>query len=677
MTRAEINKTLYRPIRAGKQYESVMPFSDCSSTKLGYGDTQFAINNMAKTAKKYKHHTTELSKKFFANQPLQRLCNNIHNFLFWHFQYAIDGDDQLLRSPACSWVSRKQGIDCKSYSIFASTILLNLGVSHYMRRIKQHSNPHGFTHVYVIVPKDQKNHNLSQGYYVIDGTINSSVEPHFLEKDDVFVKADSKDGLGVPAVFVQTAKTTAETTIPQKRKAWETFVQSLETMERMNPENADLKRLKIRVHQLAMQGRTDVRFSMNGFTVILENERFELWKKPVSQLGNAERNQVIDNIINDAYQQSSAYLEQVNASKKAQTVAVVNAVGNASAALVNVIPGIGQIISVALVAVTALVSMAVMFGYDPCSSRFYRTDYINENLEKKFLPQFKATLDRVEAHFKNGTTVLAADDLNKLLQEIDLGVAHFLHEMQVVTDDCNRSVLQGYVNFVKGIQQAVSTTLEGIKANLDPYFNVAVVEKEASVNARSWFFIVPISRNAVRKKFRFLEVESRDKKKGIYPYASEENFDNWLNNNVSEIKFNYGQAAADNYKREMLPFKEKIKKIRENLNIPVVTRVVLEDELRKQQYDIYLKYDKKYMEGLVKKAKDEAVAYALANKSFWEELKKLRQMRFKDEKNRVENIRRIAFGDARRDFKTEKKKQENVLLLGMIGIGTLVLMNEL
>ena len=189
MTAADINSALHRQVRTGTIYDAFMPPSDCSSKKLGNGDTAFALKHMAKTALKYQHQTRTLTTKFFSGISLLSLCNELHQFLFWHFQYAIDGDKQLLRSPACSWVSRFEGIDCKSYTIFASTVLLNAGVRHYMRRIVQASNPNAFTHVYIVVPKNQTTGSLNSGYYVIDGTINTMQELPFLRKDDLQVGA--------------------------------------------------------------------------------------------------------------------------------------------------------------------------------------------------------------------------------------------------------------------------------------------------------------------------------------------------------------------------------------------------------------------------------------------------------------------------------------------------------
>lgn len=183
-----INSELHRKLKSGKKYEGLIPYSDCSSVKLADGDTKVAIDNMAIWSKKYQHHTAKLSK-LFAKYPLPIMCEKLHTFLYEHFQYKIDGINQNLRSPACSWKSRADGIDCKSYSIFASTVLLNLGVTHYLRRIKQGVTD-GFSHVYVIVPKNQKTNDLKQGYFTIDGTLQQNAEPLFYEKDDILMQSD-------------------------------------------------------------------------------------------------------------------------------------------------------------------------------------------------------------------------------------------------------------------------------------------------------------------------------------------------------------------------------------------------------------------------------------------------------------------------------------------------------
>ncbi|WP_299134583.1 hypothetical protein [uncultured Tenacibaculum sp.] len=189
---------LHRRLKDGKEFNDLMPSSDCSNVQLANGNTKVAIDKMAFWAKKYQHHTKELTSKKFSNLSLSKLCEKTHSFLFSHLQYKIDSYDQLLRSPACSWKSREEGLDCKSYSIFASTILLNAGIKHYLRRVIINEGE-GYSHVYVTVPKNQKTGNLKEGYYVIDGTINTLKEQRVFKSDDVLMLPEKHTQLG----FVQ------------------------------------------------------------------------------------------------------------------------------------------------------------------------------------------------------------------------------------------------------------------------------------------------------------------------------------------------------------------------------------------------------------------------------------------------------------------------------------------
>jgi hypothetical protein len=65
---------------------------------------------------------------------------------------------------------------------------MNLGIKHYIRQIKQPKfNPRQFTHVYVVVPNNQESGKLDQGHSIIDGTIQSNIEPNYTDKKDVFM----------------------------------------------------------------------------------------------------------------------------------------------------------------------------------------------------------------------------------------------------------------------------------------------------------------------------------------------------------------------------------------------------------------------------------------------------------------------------------------------------------
>lgn len=196
---SDFDAMLWRPIKPGKEFDSLMPKSKCQTTYLGDGLTDFSINKMEQWVLDHATQTEQLAK-VLKKQSLKSTCETIHSFLFNHFQYKADDSDQMLRSPACSWYTRKEGIDCKSYSIFASCLLLNMGITHYIRKIKQPGYaPDEFTHVYVIVPIDQTNGTLKKGYYTIDGTIPNMIEPALIGKSDLKMSGNRHYGLNAPS----------------------------------------------------------------------------------------------------------------------------------------------------------------------------------------------------------------------------------------------------------------------------------------------------------------------------------------------------------------------------------------------------------------------------------------------------------------------------------------------
>lgn len=195
MTTEDINNQLYRPLLNGNKFNHLFPDSTCEVRLLAKGNTKIALREMRKWAKKYQSHTVKIAKELFTGDIVSTV-NKIQHFLFNHIQYSIDGENQNLKSPGCTWQTRAIGTDCKSYSIFASSILLNLGISHHLRRVKI-NEPNAFTHVYVAIPLNQKQPKLSvksqfnKDYIIIDGTIQSnSYEQPFLQKDDLYMKAE-------------------------------------------------------------------------------------------------------------------------------------------------------------------------------------------------------------------------------------------------------------------------------------------------------------------------------------------------------------------------------------------------------------------------------------------------------------------------------------------------------
>lgn len=179
------NNWLWRPLRSGNEYEALIPKTNCEFTYKGKGDTFHSVAVMREWVEKYAWQAERLAE-VLEKSTLKQTVLSIHDFLYNHFQYKADLTSQLLRSPACAWTQRADGIDCKSYSIIGSCLLLNMGITHYIRQIKQPGrSADDFTHVYLVVPFDQQTGNLKKGYYVIDGTLPGMEECAKLEYSDL------------------------------------------------------------------------------------------------------------------------------------------------------------------------------------------------------------------------------------------------------------------------------------------------------------------------------------------------------------------------------------------------------------------------------------------------------------------------------------------------------------
>ncbi len=191
-----MDEFLFRKLKPGNQFDSLFPNSTCERVELGQGDTDYSIEKMVEWIHLNQDQTTKVAQ-LLAKSSLQSTCNSFHDFLYWYFQYKADADDQLLRSPACAWKQRYDGIDCKSYSIIASCLLLNEGINHYIRKVG-YTVPGEYTHVYVIVPINQQTNDLNEGYYMIDGTINTMQEPFYVDEKDELIMSLQHFGLKRP-----------------------------------------------------------------------------------------------------------------------------------------------------------------------------------------------------------------------------------------------------------------------------------------------------------------------------------------------------------------------------------------------------------------------------------------------------------------------------------------------
>ena len=207
----EFDTALHRKLKNGIEFNGLFPNVGNSQTNLGVGDTYHSTKKMQEMVQKYYPQCNKIAP-YLKRATLKETTQAIYDFLYNHIQYKQDSALQQLRTPANSWKNRVIGVDCKSYSIFASCILTALNIKHYIRQIKQPNfKPHLYTHVYVVVPFNQQTGNLDSGSYVIDATVKNNREPIYAKKEDLFMS------IPLPHVGLNGAKKKA-TRKPAKKK---------------------------------------------------------------------------------------------------------------------------------------------------------------------------------------------------------------------------------------------------------------------------------------------------------------------------------------------------------------------------------------------------------------------------------------------------------------------------
>lgn len=105
----------------------------------------------------------------FKGKSNKETARNIWNFLKHRIRYQADGSEQIVKAPS-ALIRTKVG-DCKSYAIFTSAVLTNLGIPHKIVYTSYSSNPTP-EHVYI---------QTNDGY-IIDAvwhSFNSEKKPTF------------------------------------------------------------------------------------------------------------------------------------------------------------------------------------------------------------------------------------------------------------------------------------------------------------------------------------------------------------------------------------------------------------------------------------------------------------------------------------------------------------------
>lgn len=128
-----------------------IPDAKNKSFDLGETEYQHTLENMYNIAYMCAYQTQELANHLEA-ESIEQTCKNIFYFIRENIKYEQE-KGELLREPARSWQDRHEGVDCDCYSIFISSILINLNIPHFFR-CTSYSEIGEFEHVYVVVENE-------------------------------------------------------------------------------------------------------------------------------------------------------------------------------------------------------------------------------------------------------------------------------------------------------------------------------------------------------------------------------------------------------------------------------------------------------------------------------------------------------------------------------------------
>ncbi len=641
MSTGDINIKLHRPIVEGKKYDKLIPSATGIVSPLATGNTKVAIDNMVRWAIQHATQTKALAPKL-KGRTIAETCRNIHSFLYNHIQYKLDGYNQNLRTPASTWANRKEGTDCKSYAIFGSTILQNLNIPHYFRRIKQSTvNPNAYTHVYIVVPKIGK--NLTKGYFIIDGTIPpTKQEVNFIQKDDVFVSQQT--GLGMPRI--ERSKPNAKTQ-QVREKGKQNLEKIINLLQKSQPYNEDLKALKLHLDAL-YELNEPVSFTIEGQTLIINGKHYNFIQQVGMGITAGQTGELIGEGVTLAY----AVGELITATSAASAAA---AAGTAAAGSLTV-----PIIGVVAAAIALLISLYFTFVYDPCDTSFYYHKFIKEDIEKKFIPKMENLLNDLNTALLYKNHIEIQHRFNFLFKEVHLGVAHYLYEVENHDgDECSKRSLRGPYKMFTDIKKIIDNLWADFKATNE--FQYTEYYPIASTSERTLYFVVPNTKNPIEAKYLQIKITEfeEDPIKPICPY--EYSPDQWLQDNIAYLTSIYNSSVANRYKNEVAPILIEIKKIRENLLLYSWERYDFEKPYQAECYRIYLKYDTNYKKALERDATIKKNANTLANAEFQKKL--MHQLEIEKAK-KAEHRKNIKIVE-------QYEQEEQLLQVGLVGLGTL------
>jgi hypothetical protein len=206
-----------RNIKSGVEYDNLFPRSENDNKTIRRNANVYhTVDFIPKVVKETLEQTKSISK-ILKGTTTYETCSNIWHFIYGHINYKKDNDGyEQIRSPARTWHDRIQGVDCDCYTVFISSILMNLGIPHILRITKYHRDY--FQHIYPIVPHNGK-------YITIDCvTDNFNYEVPFSEKKDYpmdlqYLNGFDGDGMDELGKIIKRNMASKKPTTPTAKKA--------------------------------------------------------------------------------------------------------------------------------------------------------------------------------------------------------------------------------------------------------------------------------------------------------------------------------------------------------------------------------------------------------------------------------------------------------------------------
>lgn len=177
------NEHPLRASRDGKRFEEIIPVPAWSEIVIKRnGNVTDTVHEMRKIIKQFSWQAAKLAP-LLKGRDLDDTCHKIWDFLFTHIKYMEDeeGKEQL-RTLARSWAERlTRGIDCDDFTLSGGMILYLLNIPFYIR-IARYAGKNYFQHVYIVVPKTNKQ------YITIDAVLDEyDTEKQPVETKDFLV----------------------------------------------------------------------------------------------------------------------------------------------------------------------------------------------------------------------------------------------------------------------------------------------------------------------------------------------------------------------------------------------------------------------------------------------------------------------------------------------------------